>query len=223
MTFFGKSARPIAARTGFYPSTVLRLTASLIRFGYLHRASDGLFRLGPTPLRLAVLYRESFRLTDHVRPALARLVGEAAPRFLRGTLAAKLDDKPNPRETLWPARLDWNDGPPRLHPLAWASSGDVTCLTVANALIRVPANLDSLEAGAELEFLPTYSPNLNLIERYGRWVKKQCLNAQYHADFATMKAALLKTTASAHHEHASALASLLTWNFQLFPKTHVTI
>ena len=77
--------------------------------------------------------------------------------------------------------------------------------------------------GIEVEFLPTYSPNLNLIERYGRWVKKQCLNAQYHADFATMKAALLKTTASAHHEHASALASLLTWNFQLFPKTHITI
>ena len=77
--------------------------------------------------------------------------------------------------------------------------------------------------GIELEFLPTYSPNLNLIERYWRWVKKQCLNAQYHADFATMKTAILKTTASAHHEHAAALASLLTWNFQLFPKTKVII
>ena len=77
--------------------------------------------------------------------------------------------------------------------------------------------------GSALEFLPTYSPNLNLIERYGRWVQKHCLNAQYHADFATMKTALLKTTASAHHEHAGALASLLTWNFQLFPKTNVII
>ena len=28
--------------------------------------------------------------------------------------------------------------------------------------------------GIDLEFLPTYSPNLNLIERYWRWVKKQC-------------------------------------------------
>ena len=77
--------------------------------------------------------------------------------------------------------------------------------------------------GLELEFLPPYSPNLNLSERYWRWVKKQCLNAQYHADFATMKTALLKTTAAAHHEHAPALASLRTWKFQLFPKTHVTI
>jgi transposase len=71
--------------------------------------------------------------------------------------------------------------------------------------------------GIDLEFLPTYSPNLNLIERYWRWVKKQCLNAKYHANFATMKTAILQTITSAHHEHAAALASLLTWNFQLFP------
>jgi DNA-binding IclR family transcriptional regulator len=64
----------LAERTGLYPSTVLRLAASLGRFGYLHRDGDGRFRLGPTPLRLGVLYRESFDLADHVRPALARLV-----------------------------------------------------------------------------------------------------------------------------------------------------
>jgi len=77
--------------------------------------------------------------------------------------------------------------------------------------------------GIELEFLPTYSPNLNLIERYWRWVKKQCLNAQYHENFAAMKTAILKTTALAHRDHAPALASLLTWNFQLFSKKLVTI
>jgi transposase len=77
--------------------------------------------------------------------------------------------------------------------------------------------------GIELEFRPAYSPNLNLIERDWRWVKKQCLNAKDHEDFATMKTAILKTTALAHHEHAAALASLLTWNFQLFPNTLVTI
>ena len=89
-----------------------------------------------------------------VATVLARLSGEAAPKFLRGRLAAKLDDAACPRETLWPARLEWNDGLPRLHPLAWASSGDVTCLAAANALIRVPANCAALDAGAELEFLP---------------------------------------------------------------------
>jgi molybdopterin molybdotransferase len=90
-----------------------------------------------------------------VATALARLSGEEAPQFLRGWLATKLDDVACPRETLWPARLEWNDGSSRLYPLAWASSGDVTCLAAANVLIRVPAKVDSLEAGAELEFLPT--------------------------------------------------------------------
>jgi len=90
-----------------------------------------------------------------VATALARLSGEATPSFFRGHLATRLDDAACPRETLWPARLEWTDGLPRLHPLAWASSGDVTCLAAANALMRVPAKIDSLEAGAELEFLPT--------------------------------------------------------------------
>jgi len=86
-----------------------------------------------------------------VAAALTKLVGEEPKTFSRGQLAAKLDDAPNPRETLWPARLD-SAG---LHPLAWASSGDITCLTETNALIRVPANRGSIETGEEVDFLPT--------------------------------------------------------------------
>ena len=85
-----------------------------------------------------------------VTTALARLVGEAAPNFFRGRLAAKLNDAACARETLWPARLDLAG----LHPLPWASSGDVACFAAANALIRVPANCASLPAGAEVDFLP---------------------------------------------------------------------
>ncbi|MCQ4159458.1 IclR family transcriptional regulator [Roseomonas sp. GC11] len=80
------SLAEIAARTGFYPSTVLRLAASLDRFGYLHRGADGLFRLGPTPLRLGMLYRDSFDLAEHVRPVLAWLAeatGETAAFYVR--------------------------------------------------------------------------------------------------------------------------------------------
>jgi molybdopterin molybdotransferase len=87
--------------------------------------------------------------------ALARLIGEPAPKFLRGRLAAKLDDKPCPRETLWPTRMKFSHGEIILQPLAWASSGDVTCLSEANALIRVPANRGSIDADAEVDFLPT--------------------------------------------------------------------
>ena len=41
-----------------------------------------------------------------------------------------------------------------MRPLKWSSSGDVTCLAEANALVRVPANLGSLDAGVEVDFLP---------------------------------------------------------------------
>jgi molybdopterin molybdotransferase len=91
-----------------------------------------------------------------VATALARLLGaEALPQFLRGKLAVELRDEPCPRETLWPARLEWSGSTPLLHPLAWSSSGDITCLAEANALIRVPAGCGILDAGAEVEFLPT--------------------------------------------------------------------
>jgi molybdopterin molybdotransferase len=90
-----------------------------------------------------------------VATALASLTGGTMPVFLRGQLAAKLDDKPCPRETLWPAKLEWDpDGSARLHPLAWANSGNVACLATANALVRVPANQGSLEKFAGVDFLP---------------------------------------------------------------------
>jgi len=92
-----------------------------------------------------------------VAQALARLAGESAPAFLRAPLAAKLEDEPCPRETLWPARLEWNSGAPHLRPLVWASSGDLTCLPAANALIRVPVNQGTLPQGAEVDFLPAAS------------------------------------------------------------------
>ena len=75
--------------------------------------------------------------------------------------------------------------------------------------------------GIELEFLPSYSPNLNLIERYWKWVKKQCLYSQCHVDFAAMKAAILTCLTWGHQRNKEELASLLTWNFQSF--TNVTI
>jgi molybdopterin molybdotransferase len=89
-----------------------------------------------------------------VATALAGLTGGPPPAFLRGQLAEKLDDGSCPRETLWPARWEWDAAAPRLHPLGWTSSGDITCLTAANALVRVPANLGAIEKFAEVDFLP---------------------------------------------------------------------
>jgi molybdopterin molybdotransferase len=86
-----------------------------------------------------------------VAAALAKLVAEAPEKFQAGRLAVNLEDATSPRETLWPARLS-SEG---LHPLPWTSSGDITCLAEANALLRVPANRGPLPAGEEIQFLPT--------------------------------------------------------------------
>ena len=52
--------------------------------------------------------------------------------------------------------------------------------------------LDTASLQIELCFLPAYSPNLKLIERLWKFVKKQCLYSKYYADFATFKTTITK-------------------------------
>src|SRR4029453_3488756 len=76
----------LAAATGFYKSTILRLAASLERCGYLVREDNGGFRLGPTLGRLGSIYRAGFNLGEAIRPELRRLVeatGETASFYIR--------------------------------------------------------------------------------------------------------------------------------------------
>lgn len=70
----------------------------------------------------------------------------------------------------------------------------------------------------ELCFLPPYSPNLNLIERLWKFVRKQCLYSTYYATFAPFKAAISNCLDQTHTTHKSALDSLLTLRFQRFDK-----
>lgn len=80
------SLAELAESTGMYKSTILRLAASLERFGYLIRREDGRFRLGPATARLAELYRQGFDLERLIRPELVRLVqltGETASFYIR--------------------------------------------------------------------------------------------------------------------------------------------
>jgi transposase len=71
----------------------------------------------------------------------------------------------------------------------------------------------------ELCFLPGYSPNLNLIERLWKFVKKQCLYSKYYEDFALFKTAIVDCLSKTHTVHKSALDSLLSLKFQFFEKT----
>jgi len=73
----------------------------------------------------------------------------------------------------------------------------------------------------ELLFLPPYSPNLNLIERFWKFVKKRCLYSQFYADFPAFTNAILDCTKTAHDKHKHELASLLTLNFQTFEEAQL--
>lgn len=68
----------------------------------------------------------------------------------------------------------------------------------------------------ELLFLPPYSPNLNLIERLWKFVRKTCLATQYYDSFEAFKQAITDCLAHTHDIHKEELASLLTLNFQTF-------
>jgi transposase len=74
----------------------------------------------------------------------------------------------------------------------------------------------ALELRIELLFLPPYSPNLNLIERLWKFVKKEVLSCRYYEDFARFKAAIAECLDGVEGEHRSSIKSLLTLNFQTF-------
>ena len=70
--------------------------------------------------------------------------------------------------------------------------------------------------GIELLYLPTYSPNLNLIERFWKFVKKQCLYSKYYPDSQSFQKAILTCIEQAPTTHQAELKSLLTLRFQTF-------
>lgn len=64
----------IAARTGYYKSTILRLATSLEKRGYLIRLADGGWRLGAAASRLGAVYQSAFDLGDIVEPVLQQVM-----------------------------------------------------------------------------------------------------------------------------------------------------
>ena len=70
------------------------------------------------------------------------------------------------------------------------------------------------ELSIALLYLPSYSPNLNLIERLWRFLKRESVYGKYHPNFTAFKAAIENTLSQLGTTHADALASLMTLNFQ---------
>ena len=75
--------------------------------------------------------------------------------------------------------------------------------------------------GIELMYLPTYSPNLNLIERFWKYVKKKCLNSRYYEDKQSWEKAIEKCIEEAPEKNKEEMESLLTLKFQSFKEVKV--
>jgi transposase len=70
--------------------------------------------------------------------------------------------------------------------------------------------------GIEVLFLPTYSPNLNLIERLWKFTKAKVLYSKYYATFEDFQSAITSLLDNAHQTHREELDSLLALKFQTF-------
>lgn len=68
----------------------------------------------------------------------------------------------------------------------------------------------------QLLFLPPYSPNLNLIERLWKFVKKKVLYNKFHPDFQHFCTAISTCLERTHTEYREELQTLLRPNFQSF-------
>ena len=66
----------------------------------------------------------------------------------------------------------------------------------------------------ELLFLPAYSPNLNLIERVWKWIKRQCLYNKYYATIKEFNQAIIECIEQIEQQIPPSLKSMLTLNFQ---------
>jgi transposase len=81
-----------------------------------------------------------------------------------------------------------------------------------NAVVQALAS----QLGITLLYLPSYSPNLNLIERLWKFIKRRAVYGRYHPTFADFQAAIQQTLDGLPTTHAEQLKTLMTLKFQTF-------
>jgi transposase len=110
-----------------------------------------------------------------------------------------------------------------LRQLAAAYQGIPITVVLDNARYQRCALVQAVaqELAIELLYLPTYSPNLNLIERLWRFVKKQCLYSKYYPDSPSFQQAILMCIQQASTIHKEELNRLLTLRFQTFAEVAI--
>jgi transposase len=101
-----------------------------------------------------------------------------------------------------------------------AASGLTTPITLVldNARYQRCQLVQDLAASLKIEllFLPSYSPNLNLIERLWKFVKKDALNSRYHGSFADFRGVIDQCLDDLPTRHRSQIDTLMTPTFQTF-------
>jgi transposase len=108
-----------------------------------------------------------------------------------------------------------------LHAVAEAATPGVPItLVLDNARYQKCALVAGLakQLGREMLYLPSYSPNLNLIERLWKFVKAECLRTKYYDSYDKFNAAIQQCLDDLPTKHKAAMDTLLTHNFQTFEK-----
>jgi transposase len=70
------------------------------------------------------------------------------------------------------------------------------------------------EWGITLQFLPSYSPNLNLMERLWKFVKKKCLYNVYYETFADLTTGINDCLSRVETDYKDELATLMQPKFK---------
>ncbi len=101
---------------------------------------------------------------------------------------------------------------------AAAMPGIPITLVLDNARYQKCAVVQDLakQLGIELMYLPSYSPNLNLIERVWKFVKSECLRTKHYASYEEFHSAIQQCLDDLPTKHKDAMDTLLTHNFQTF-------
>jgi transposase len=105
-----------------------------------------------------------------------------------------------------------------LRSVAGAAVGLPITLVLDNARYQKCAVVQTLAAslGIELLYLPSYSPNLNLIERLWRFVRVESLNSTYYEKFEDFQTAIDECLEGLGTVHKGEMETLMTHKFQLF-------
>jgi transposase len=104
-----------------------------------------------------------------------------------------------------------------------ANIGIPITLVLDNARYQKCALVIDLAKSLDIELLhlPPYSPNLNLIERLWKFMKKKCLYSKYYKDFFSFQSAIADFLHETQTIYKDELDSLLTLRFQTFKESQI--